>query len=120
MIVQMLVLTDEFSEKEKGAALGLRAERIVSEGQAASETAGASSQCRACSTSSQGSASLIAAVWKGNNGSFWSWSHKNRKSVTFVCVPSAKHKTSVTNLLSEVAAKASPDLSPHRCYRKAC
>ena len=41
--MQMLVLTDEFSEKEKGASLGLRAERIVSEGQADSETAGASS-----------------------------------------------------------------------------
>lgn len=43
MIVQTLVLTDEFSEKEKGASLGLRAERIGSVRQAASETAGASS-----------------------------------------------------------------------------
>lgn len=41
--MQTLVLTGEFSEKEKGASLGLRAERIGSEGQAALETAGASS-----------------------------------------------------------------------------
>lgn len=43
LIVHTLILTDEFSEKEKAASLGLKAERIVSEGQAALETAGASS-----------------------------------------------------------------------------
>lgn len=40
---------------------------------------------------------------------FQLWSHKHGETVTFIGAPSIKHGTSVTRILSDVAAKAALD-----------
>ena len=54
--------------------------------------------------------SLTAVVWKGTTAYFQLWSHKHGETVIFLCAPSVEQRTSVTRVMSDVAAKVSLDL----------